>query len=61
MFFPGHLTFSVTVLFVFNRSYVSIGGSKQQTVPPSIPIAELFPDGNFPEGEIHDHPIAANE
>uniref|UniRef100_A0A0K8TSP2 Methionine aminopeptidase 2 n=1 Tax=Tabanus bromius TaxID=304241 RepID=A0A0K8TSP2_TABBR len=27
-----------------------------QTDPPSIPIAELFPDGNFPEGEITMHP-----
>lgn len=38
-----------------------LGGSQQQTVPPSIPIADLFTDGNFPEGEILDHPIAANE
>ncbi|XP_050342629.1 methionine aminopeptidase 2 [Nymphalis io] len=29
--------------------------SKVQTDPPSIPIAELFPDGNFPEGQIMDH------
>ncbi|CAD7085474.1 unnamed protein product [Hermetia illucens] len=27
-----------------------------QTNPPSIPIAELFPEGNFPEGEIMNHP-----
>ena len=32
------------------------GAGKQQTVPPSIPISELFPDGNFPEGEILKHP-----
>lgn len=25
--------------------------TKQQTDPPSIPIAELFPKGIFPEGE----------
>lgn len=36
-------------------------GVKQQTCPPSIPIAELFPDENFPEGEILEHPIAAND
>ncbi|CAH4019537.1 methionine aminopeptidase 2 [Pieris brassicae] len=30
-------------------------GIKSQTNPPTIPIAELFPDGNFPEGQIMDH------
>ena len=34
-------------------------GGKQQTDPPTIPIAELFPDGNFPEGQIMEHPSAA--
>ncbi|XP_075149743.1 methionyl aminopeptidase und [Haematobia irritans] len=28
-----------------------------QTDPPSVPISELFPDGNFPEGEIMKHPV----
>lgn len=28
-----------------------------QTDPPTIPISELFPDGNFPEGEIMKHPL----
>jgi methionyl aminopeptidase len=28
------------------------GPVKQQTDPPSIPICELYPSGNFPEGEI---------
>ncbi|XP_060567724.1 methionine aminopeptidase 2-like, partial [Ruditapes philippinarum] len=37
------------------------GANKQQTDPPSISIAELYSDGNFPEGEILDHPIAAND
>ncbi|XP_037281690.2 methionyl aminopeptidase und [Rhipicephalus microplus] len=32
-------------------------GSKQQTDPPSIPICDLFPDGNFPVGEEVEHPI----
>ncbi|XP_071170631.1 methionine aminopeptidase 2-like [Mytilus edulis] len=32
------------------------GGGKQQTDPPSLPISELFPDGNYPEGEIMKHP-----
>ncbi|CAG4937317.1 unnamed protein product [Colias eurytheme] len=29
--------------------------TKAQTNPPTIPIAELFPDGNFPEGQIMEH------
>ncbi|KAH7937802.1 hypothetical protein HPB49_016184 [Dermacentor silvarum] len=32
-------------------------GPKQQTDPPSIPICDLFPDGNFPIGEEVEHPI----
>ncbi|KYQ57272.1 Methionine aminopeptidase 2 [Trachymyrmex zeteki] len=31
------------------------GGVKQQTDPPSIPVSELFPDGNFPVGQIMVH------
>lgn len=33
------------------------GGSKEQTDPPSIPVCELFPDGNYPEGEIRQYPV----
>lgn len=29
--------------------------NKVQTDPPTIPISELFPDGNFPEGQIMEH------
>ena len=36
----------------FTDSYVTTG----QTCPPSIPVAALFPSGQFPEGEIHAHP-----
>lgn len=32
-------------------------GQKQQTSPPTIPISELFPDGNYPEGEIMEYPV----
>jgi predicted PurR-regulated permease PerM len=32
----------------------------QQTNPPSIPICELYPDGNYPEGQILEHPIPKN-
>ncbi|CAG0901272.1 unnamed protein product [Cyprideis torosa] len=28
-----------------------------QTDPPSIPITQVFPDGNYPTGQIEDHPI----
>ncbi|KAJ2938241.1 hypothetical protein O0L34_g17583 [Tuta absoluta] len=31
------------------------GKAPQQTNPPTIPIAELFPDGNYPEGQIMEH------
>jgi methionyl aminopeptidase len=27
----------------------------QQTDPPSIPVDELFPSGDFPEGEIQQY------
>jgi len=33
----------------------------QQTNPPSIPIYQLFPTGQFPEGQIMDHPIAQTD
>ena len=34
------------------------GGANQQD-SISVPVSELFPDGNFPEGEIMEHPHAA--
>ena len=36
-------------------------GVKEQTVPPTIPVAELFPSGDFPEGEIMEYPKLADE
>lgn len=33
----------------------------QQTNPPSIPIAKLYPDGNYPEGEIQMHPTFTDD
>ncbi|CAL1526223.1 unnamed protein product [Lymnaea stagnalis] len=30
---------------------------KQQTVPPSVPIVDLFNQGEYPEGEILEYPI----
>lgn len=38
-----------------NKSKSGKGPSKEQTKPPTIPIAELYPDGNFPEGQIMEH------
>lgn len=35
----------------FNDYYIKLG----QTDPPSIPVADLFPSGNFPEGQILPH------
>jgi len=32
-----------------------------QTSPPTIPIKELFPSGQFPEGQIMEHPIGEND
>lgn len=32
------------------------GGAKVQTDPPSVPISELFPRGDFPVGQIMEHP-----
>jgi len=36
-------------------------GPKVQTDPPSLPVSDLFPDGNFPEGQIMDHPIGNDD
>ncbi|XP_045764257.1 methionine aminopeptidase 2 [Maniola jurtina] len=38
-----------------NKSKSNKSTGKVQTDPPTIPIGELFPDGNFPEGQIMDH------
>jgi len=35
--------------------------AKTQTEPPTLPIADLFPSGSFPEGEIMEHPLAVND
>ena len=33
-------------------------GAKKQTDPPSIAICDLFPSGQFPEGQIMEYPAA---
>ncbi|CAG9863937.1 unnamed protein product [Phyllotreta striolata] len=37
------------------------GGKPKQTDPPSIAIAELFPDGVYPLGEIQEYPIIGKD
>lgn len=37
------------------------GGKHTQTDPPTVAIVDLFPDGNFPEGEIQDYPIVNDD
>ena len=32
-----------------------------QTNPPSVPVCHLFPDGQFPIGQIMDHPIGQSD
>ena len=39
----------------------SAAGTKTQTEPPTVPICELFPNGNFPVGQIMEHPIANDD
>ena len=34
---------------------------KAQTSPPSVPVSHLFPDGQFPIGQIMDHPIGQSD
>ena len=36
-------------------------GEVQQTDPPSLPVSQLFTDGNFPVGQIMDHFIAQDD
>ena len=33
----------------------------KQTDPPTLPISQLFPDGNFPVGQIMDHHVAQDD
>lgn len=42
-------------------SQVSSFGSKQQTNPPTIPIRELFPDGDFPVGQEMEYPSVSQD
>lgn len=39
---------------------VGNSGGKKQTDPPSIAVKDLFPDRNFPIGQIMDHPVPQN-
>lgn len=44
-----------------NKNKGKVDKKTGQTNPPSIPIVELFPDGNFPEGEILKHPTFTDD
>merc|ERR1712223_338437 len=37
------------------------GVASVQTEPPTVPVKELFPTGQFPEGQIMEHPIALSD
>ena len=37
-------------MFIFADCSKSTG--RQQTDPPTVPISQLFPNGDFPEGQI---------
>ena len=43
-----------------NGVHPTVSAPLQQTDPPSIPISELYPDGNYPEGQILEHPTPKN-
>ena len=34
---------------------------KAQTNPPTVPVSHLFPDGQFPIGQIMDHPVGQSD
>ena len=55
-----HFIVAVTVL-VDASDVVSHPGPKQQTDPPSIPVSELFPDRNYPEGQIMEYEVPKDE
>ena len=39
----------------------SAGKAAVQTVPPTVPVSQLFPGGQFPVGQMMDHPIAQSD
>ena len=43
---------SIFFFFYMNRKKKE---APQQTDPPSIPVVDLFPYGDFPEGEIQQY------
>ena len=47
-----HDQFNYNGNFLFLNLSDCSPAAKQQTDPPTVPISELFPDGNFPEGQI---------
>ncbi len=51
------------IIWVFSATAAVTNGTPtlltplQQTNPPSIPICDLYPNGNYPEGQILEHPL----
>ena len=48
----ARLSLSSIFFFYMNRKKKE---APQQTDPPSIPVVDLFPYGDFPEGEIQQY------
>lgn len=44
-----------------NNKNKNKGKKNVQTDPPSLPISQLYPDGNFPEGEIMQYPVVKDK
>lgn len=38
-----------------NKKKSGSGPVKDQTTPPTIPVSELYPNGNYPEGQVLEH------
>ena len=41
----------------YSQHWLLLTGSPQQTDPPSIAIKDLFPNGDFPAGEIQEYGV----
>lgn len=54
------IQFFINTYLVVLYSFLGTGELKQ-TDPPSVAIKDLFPNGNYPVGELMEHPIAQDE
>lgn len=44
-----------------SKAKPDVGVKAKQTDPPTIPITQLYPNGDFPEGEIQMHPTFTDD